>query len=204
MRYFKINKKKTQQRGNWLRLLCNGDRDAFAKFVDEYQQVVFLCCKTLGLNETEADDVASETFLAAYQELNKFKGQSKLSTWLWKIAYYKAVDYIRKNKHNLQMLDEIDEQLADKNIAHIAAELENKERSQIVWNTVRTLPGHWSMAILLYYRQNKSITEISKIMKKRENTVKTYLFRGRKKLKDLLAGHIGECENGSKQISQSG
>jgi len=204
MRYFKINKEKIQQRGNWLRLLCNGDRAAFAQFVDEYQQVVFLCCKTLGLNETEADDVASETFLAAYQKLNKFRGQSKLSTWLWKIAYYKAVDYIRKNRRDLGRLDEIDQQLADKNIAHVAAELENKEHSQIVWDTVRTLPSDWSIAILLYYRQNKSIAEISKIMKKRENTVKTYLFRGRKKLKDLLAGHIGDCENGSKQISQCG
>ena len=76
------------------------------------------------------------------------------------------------------MLDEIDQQLADKNIAHVAAELENKEQSQIVWDAVRTLPGDWSIAILLYYRQNKSIKEISKIMKKRENTVKTYLFRG--------------------------
>jgi RNA polymerase sigma-70 factor (ECF subfamily) len=204
MRYFKINKKKTKQRGNWLRLLCNGDKAAFTQFVDEYQQVVFLCCKTLGLNETEADDVASETFLTVYQKLSTFKGQSKLSTWLWKIAYHKGIDYIRKNKHHMGRLGEIDEQLADKSIAHIAAELENKEQSQIVWDAVRTLPGDWSIAILLYYRQNKSIKEISKIMKKRENTVKIYLFRGRKKLKGLLAGVLGDIENGSKQISQCG
>ena len=204
MRYFKINKKKTKQRSNWLRLLCNGDNAAFAQFVDEYQPVVFLCCKTLGLNETEADDVTSETFLTVYQKLSKFRGQSKLSTWLWKIAYHKGIDYIRKNKRHMGRFDEIDEQLANKSIAHVAAHLENKERSQIVWDTVRTLPGDWSVAILLYYRQNKSIKEIGKIMGKRENTVKTYLHRGRNKLKDLLPGLLGDNKNGSKQISQCG
>ncbi len=202
MRYFVINEDEAQQRGNWLRLLCNGDKAAFAQFVDDYQQVVFLCCKTLGLNETEANDVASETFLVAYQKLSKFKGQSKLSTWLWKIAYYKGIDYIRKNRRNLSRLDGLDEQLADKNIAQVAAELENKEQSEIVWNAVRTLPSNWSIAILLFYRENKRIREISKIIKKRENTIKTYLFKGRKRLKDLLADHIGDYENGSRQLSQ--
>ena len=198
------NKGKTPKPGNWLRLLCSGDNDAFAEFVDEYQQMVFLCCRTLGLNETEADDVASETFLAAYQKLRKFRGQSKLSTWLWKITYYKAIDYIRKNRRDLQVLDELDEQLADKKIAQVAAELENKEQSKVVWDTVRTLPGDWAIAILLFYRENKTIIEISKIMEKKENTIKTYLFRGRKRLKKLLADHIGDNNNGSQKISQCG
>ena len=198
------NRVSTQTRGNWLRLLCSGDKTAFTRFVNEYQQVVFLCCRTLGLNETEAEDVASETFLAAYQKLSTFRGQSKLSTWLWQIAYYKAVDYIRKNKRDYNLLDELDEQLADRKIAQVAAELENKERSQHVWETVRTLPGNWAIAILLFYREGKSIIEISKIMKKRQNTVKTYLFRGRKKLKKLLADYIGEDNNASRQISRCG
>ena len=174
----------SEKRGFWT-------RKVFADFIDEYQQVTFLCCKTLGLNETEAEDVASETFLAAYKKLNKFRGQSKLSTWIWKIAYYKAIDYIRKNRRDLQVLDDIDDQLADNKIAMVAAELENKEHAEVVWDTVRTLPGDWSIAILLHYRQNKSIAEISEIMGKRKNTVKTYLFRGRKQLKTLLADHIG-------------
>jgi hypothetical protein len=66
------------KKGSWT-------RKVFADFIDEYQQVTFLCCRTLGLNETEAEDVASETFLAAYKKLDKFRGQSKLSTWIWKI-----------------------------------------------------------------------------------------------------------------------
>ncbi|MHC5159475.1 MAG: RNA polymerase sigma factor [Planctomycetota bacterium] len=91
----------------------------------------------------------------------------------------------------------MDDQLADKKIAQVAAELENKEHAQVVWDTVRGLPGDWSIAILLHYRQNKSISEISEIMGKRQNTVKTYLFRGRKKLKTLLADHIGGSDHGT-------
>lgn len=198
------NRVSSRQRGNWLRQLCSGDKAAFTRFVNEYQQLVFLCCKTLGLNETEADDVASETFLAAYQKLCNFRGQSKLSTWLWQIAYYKGIDYIRKNKKNYHLLNELDEQLADRKIAHVAVELENKELSQAVWHAVRQLPGDWSIAIMLFYRESKTIIEISKIMKKRQNTVKTYLFRGRKRLQRLLADHIGDNSDENKHISQCG
>lgn len=197
------NRLSSRQRGNWLRQLCGGDKAAFTKFVNEYQQMVFLCCKTLGLNETEADDVASETFLAAYQKLSSFRGQSKLSTWLWQIAYYKGIDYIRKNKKS-HLLNELDDQLADKNIAHVAAALENKELSQAVWHAVRQLPSDWSIAIILFYRESKSIIEISKIMKKRQNTVKTYLFRGRKRLQKLLASQIGDNSDENRPISQCG
>ena len=159
---------RTQHQQSWLQLLCRGDSKAFEEFVNEYQQLVFLCCRTLGLNAEEAEDVASETYLAAYQKLRWFRGTSKLSTWLWKIAYYKAIDYIRKNKSNNELISELDKKLADKNFAEVVTEIENKEQSEAIWLTVRRLPSLWSMAVVLFYRENKSIEEISKIMKKRK------------------------------------
>jgi len=189
---FLVDGNEKTKRGNWLRLLCSGDEQAFARFVDEYQQIVFLCCRTLGLNETEAEDVASETFLAVYQKLSTYRGQSKLSTWLWKIAYYKGIDYMRKNNKHKQLQGEIDEQLADDKIAGVHIELQNQEQSEIVWRAVQHLPRLWGLAIILFYREDKSIDEISKILKKRKGTVKTYLFRGRKKLKELLGDFLGD------------
>jgi RNA polymerase sigma factor (sigma-70 family) len=180
------------RRGNWLRLLCSGDHEAFAEFVDEYQQLVFLCCRTLGLNESDAEDVASETFLAAYQRLSGFRGQSKLSTWLWQIAYYKGINYLRKDRRYREPKERIDKQLTDRSIAEVAAELESAEEAESIWRAVRQLPKEWAMAIVLFYREDRTITEISKIMKKRRNTVKTYLFRGRNKLKTILGSQIGE------------
>jgi RNA polymerase sigma factor (sigma-70 family) len=181
-----------QRKGNWLRLLVSGDHAAFREFVEQYQQLVFLCCRTLGLRESEAEDVASETFLAAYEKLSSYNGKSKLSTWLWSIAYYKGVDYLRKNRRHKELLSGLDEQLADRKIAQVAAALESKEQAEVVWQAVGQLPRLWALAIVLFYRQEKSIKEIAKIMKKRQNTVKTYLFRGRKRLKELLGNVLGE------------
>ncbi|MFH1615439.1 MAG: RNA polymerase sigma factor [Planctomycetota bacterium] len=172
--------------------MCRGDRKAFEEFVNEYQHLVFLCCRTLGLDADEAEDVASETFLAAYQKLRGFRGTSKLSTFLWKIAYYKAIDYIRKNKNNNELIGEVDEQFPDRNFVKTVAEIENKEQSEAIWLAVKQLPSLWSMAVVLFYRENKSIEEISKIMEKRKNTIKIYLFRSRKRLQKLLANFSGE------------
>ena len=175
-----------QKKGSWMQLLVDGDEQAFARFVADYQEMVFLCCRTLGLNGAEAEDVASETFLAAYQKLSKFRGDSSLSTWLWKIAYYKGINYLRRNKKHRHAYMEIDEQLADQKIAHVAARLGDAEQYSAIWDAVNALPSRWAMAIILFYREDKSVEEIAKIMQKRYNTVKTYLFRGRKKLKKVL------------------
>jgi RNA polymerase sigma-70 factor (ECF subfamily) len=168
-----------QRKGNSLRLLVSGDHATFREFVEQYQQLVFLSCRTLGLRKTEAEDVASETFLAAYQKLGSYNGKSKLSTWLWRVAYHKGVDYLRKNRRHKELLSRLDEQLADRKIAQVATALESKEQAEVVWQAVGRLPRLWALAIVLFYRQEKSILEIAKIMKKRQNTVKTYLFRGR-------------------------
>ena len=63
----------------------------------------------------------------------------------------------------------------------------SKETEKSIWEAVMHLPRLWALSILLYYREGKSIADISKIMKTKENTVKTYLFRARKRLKHTLA-----------------
>ena len=181
-----------QQKDTWLQLLRSGDHRAFAEFIDKYKGMVFLCCRTLGLREDEAEDVASETFLAAYNGFRRYSGQAELSTWLWSIAYRQGVNYLRKNRRKWQLFAEPDEQLASSQEQGPAAAVEGKEEGEIVWNAVKQLPRLWAMAIILFYREEKNVKEIAKIMRVRQNTVKTYLFRGRKRLKELLANVLGE------------
>jgi RNA polymerase sigma-70 factor (ECF subfamily) len=181
-----------QRKGNWLRLLVSGDHTAFREFVEQYPQTVFLCCRTLGLSETEAQDVASETFLTAYEKIGTFSGKSKLSTWLWKVAYYKGINYLRKNRRRKELLSGLSGQLAEARIEQVSAALESKEQADAVWRAVGRLPKLWALAIVLFYRQEKTIKEIAKIMNKRQNTVKTYLFKGRKRLKERLSKVIAE------------
>ncbi len=177
---------------SWLGRLLDGDHEAFAEFVDKYKETVFLCCRTLGLREDEIEDAASETFMAAYKGIRRYRGQAELGTWLWRIAYRKGVDYLRRNRRENQLLAEQDEQLADSRDIQALAELESKEQAELVWEAVERLPRLWAMATVLFYREGREVKEIAKIMRVRQNTVKTYLFRSRKRLKELLAGIVGE------------
>jgi len=189
---FLADEARKKQDERWLGKLLAGDHEAFAEFVDKYKERVFLCCRTLGLREDELEDVASETFMAAYKGIGRYKGQAELGTWLWRIAYRKGVDYLRKNRRENQLFAEQDEQLADSRNIQALAGLESKEQAELVWEAVEQLPRLWAMATVLFYREEKNIKEIAKIMRVRQNTVKTYLFRGRKRLKELLAGIVGE------------
>lgn len=183
-----------QQKDNWLRLLRSGDHGAFAQFIDKYKETVFLCCRKLGLREDEAEDVASETFLAAYKGLSRYRGQAELSTWLWSIAYRQAVSYLRKNRRRWQLEAGQDEsrQVGSGKEQEPAAAIQGKETEKIVWEAVERLPRLWAMAVILYYREQKSIIDIAKIMQAKENTIKTYLFRARQRLKKALAPAFGD------------
>jgi DNA-directed RNA polymerase specialized sigma24 family protein len=74
---------------------------------------------------------------------------------------------------------------------------QGEEKEQIVWNAVGQLPRLWAVAVILHYREEKKITDIARIMKIRQNTVKTYLFRARNRLKELIGPALQGDINGS-------
>ena len=183
---------------NRLRLLCSGDHEAFNWFVDKYKETVFLCCRRLGLREDEVEDVASETFMAAYKGLGRYSGRSELSTWLWSIAYRKGIDCLRRNRRERQLEDEQENEIAAGREDAPTAVTEGKETEQRVWEAVEKLPRLWKVAVILHYREEKAITDVARIMDTGENTVKTYLFRGRQKLREMLSDALGEDCNAGK------
>jgi RNA polymerase sigma-70 factor (ECF subfamily) len=175
-----------------LRLLRSGNHEVFAQFIDKYKETVFLCCRKLGLTEDEVEDVASETFLAVYKGLRRYDGRAELSTWLWSIAYRQAVSYLRKNRRGRLLETELDGQLADGNHYGPQVVLLRRETETTVWAAVDRLPRLWGVAVILFYREQKSIADIAKIMRANENTVKTHLFRARERLKMALAPVFGD------------
>ncbi len=181
-----------QEQDSWLRLLRSGDHQAFAVFVDKYKEAIFLCCRKLGLAEHEADDVAGETFLAAYKGLSRYAGRAELSTWLWGIAYRQAVSFLRKNRRDRPLEAEADGQIADGGQEGPAAAIQSRETEKIVWQAVDRLPKLWALAVILFYREQKSIADIARIMQAKENTIKTYLFRARERLRTDLAPVFAE------------
>ncbi len=180
-----------ERKTSWLRRLCAGDERTFGEFVRKYQQAVFLFCRSLGLNENDAEDVAAETFLAAHKSLPGYAGRAKLSTWLLRITYNKTVNHLRKNKQHQQLTASHEAKLVDSDRGPQET-VEKSELSEMIWSAVQRLPKESAAAIVLFYREGKTISEIAKITKKRKNTVKTYLFRGRNMLKGLLADSVRE------------
>ena len=118
------------QKTDWFRKLFAGDHEAFGEFVDKYKETVFMCCRTLGLREDDVEDVASETFLAAYRSIRRYRGQAELGTWLWKIAYHRAVSHLRKYGRTGQLFDEDIEQLADMRRRPSLDVLEDREQAE--------------------------------------------------------------------------
>ncbi len=167
--------------------LKKGDKLAFAQFVRTYQDMVFACCRAVGLNKDDCEDAAAETFLSAWQAIPRFNGEGKLSSWLWTIAYRKA-STIRGQKRPADLLaDNVLMQQAESTGQSSVLALENREQTDLIWEAVGRLPHPWAAAIVLFYREDKSVAEIADILGIPANTVKTYMDRGRKKLYEHLA-----------------
>ena len=179
-------------------LLRNGDHRAFGEFIDKYKETVFLCCRRLGLRADEVEDVASETFMAAYKALSRYGGRSELSTWLWSIAYRRGIDHLRRNRRQRRLIAEAGQDAVARAEPGPATAVQGREREKIVWQAVERLPRLWALAVILHYREGKSLADIAEIMDNKENTIKTYLFRGREKLRKILAGPFGEDTDAGK------
>ena len=110
--------------------VINGDANAFAYLVDTYKNMVFSLAFKMTKNREEAEEISQDSFIKAYKNLKNFKGDSKFSTWLYRIAYHASLDAIKKNKNNNNTL-EINEITFNqiKSVDNILEGIERKERS---------------------------------------------------------------------------
>tara|TARA_R110002167_G_scaffold76032_2_gene211947 strand:- start:275 stop:859 length:585 start_codon:yes stop_codon:yes gene_type:complete len=171
--------------------VINGDVQTFSVLVDRYKHMVFSLAMKMLKNREEAEEVAQDVFLKVYQALTTFKGESKFSTWLYKIAYHRCLDSIKKNGRAIQTTS-IDEFA----IHHIPAMdstldgLEAKDRKAIIKAAIAELSAEDGVVITLHYFEALSLKEISKVMGLSVDTVKVRLFRSRKRLANLLANRL--------------
>lgn len=164
-----------------------GDTKAFAVLVDRYKDLVFTLALRMLKNREEAEEVAQDTFIKVFKSLSKFKGDSKFSTWIYRITYNSCLDVLKKYKqeYSTVVLDEFSErELATLDNAFDA--LAEKEQRQAIDDCLDRLPKEDSFLLTLYYFEEQSLDEISKIVGLTANNIKVKLFRSRKKLASLL------------------
>jgi len=171
--------------------VLNGDTNAFGALVDRYQNFVFtIAIRILKVNE-EAEEVAQDSFIKAFDSLANFRGDSKFSTWLYRIVYHKSLDRIKMNKRHRTY--DLNEELTADTLNHIENGLEvmlNTERTSIIKNSIAQLPEVDAAIISLYYFEEQSVKEIVKVTDLTEDNIKIKLYRSRKKLFSLLQGYM--------------
>ncbi len=173
--------------------LMQGDRIAFKAFIDCHKHMVYTLAMRVLRNKEDAEEIAQDTFIKAYQSIGNFKGESKLSTWVYKIAYHKCLDYIKKNKRRPQTAS-MEWQDHDR---FAAAEeewdiFEGQEKRQLINRALTRLPGEDGVLLTLFYFETYSLKEISGIMNLSLNTVKVRLHRSRKRLAGILGKMMDE------------
>jgi RNA polymerase sigma factor (sigma-70 family) len=170
----------------YLNLVLSGDTAAFSYLVDRYSDMVYSLALKMLKNETDAEDLTQEIFIAVFKSLDKFKGNSKFSTWIYRITYNKAVSKLRKT--SWIKFSEV-EKAADHQTEEYGEQpglTSSDEQLQQLEAAVEALPDDEQVLIMLYYYENESVEAIASITSLSESNVKVKLFRIRKKLKDVL------------------
>jgi len=172
---------------HYINLIIEGDTHAFAVLVDRYKNLVFTLSFKMLQNREEAEEVSQDEFIKVYRSLPKFKSESKFSTWLYKITYNTCLDRLRSKKRTTQIVsvDDFGEKEV-RTLINVLDTIEERERKQMIQNCLNLLPGEDSFLLTLYYFQENSLKEISKIMGINENNMKIKLFRSRIKLAGIL------------------
>tara|TARA_R110002110_G_scaffold164882_3_gene365095 strand:- start:39 stop:617 length:579 start_codon:yes stop_codon:yes gene_type:complete len=176
---------------HYINLIINGDTNAFALLVDRYKDLVYTLTLRMLKNREEAEEVSQDTFIKAYKSMGRFKGDSKFSTWIYRIAYNTSLDRLKKNRKHFNdvAIDEFTEHQV-KTMDNALSQLENEERNQAIQKCLAQLPSDDAFMLTLYYFEDQSLDEISKVIGLTPNNVKVKLFRSRKKLATIMKAQL--------------
>jgi RNA polymerase sigma-70 factor (ECF subfamily) len=168
------------------------DSDAFGQLVERYATVIVNLAYRMVGDRTEAEDLAQETFVAAFKALPRFRAESKFSTWLYRIAANKCKDWLRAKQPGQGAQDvDVDEVLED----GVAAEERTPElllsQQQVAGQldrAIQRLPPLYREAFVLKHVEGLSYEEMQEIVGVNADTLKMRVYKGRLQLSRELAG----------------
>jgi len=171
--------------------IIEGNTNAFTVLVNQYKDLVFTLSYKMLKNKEEAEEVSQDTFVKVFNSLNKFKGESKFSTWIYKITYNTCIDRLKKSKKDSQVIYIEDfNQHQVKAIEVVLDAIDEKERNQKIQECIQLLPSEDAFLLTLYYFDDQSIEDIAKVINCKANNVKIKLFRSRKKIASILKSQL--------------
>ena len=194
----------------WIDAARNGDPLAFEQLIHLYEKRVFALTRRMCKNPADAEEAAQETFLAAWQGLKFFRGESSFSTWLYRLASNACVDLLRKEgRHRAaagpslndeEVLLEIQDEAPSPHALAEQAELKEQIEAGLA-----SLPEEYREVLILREIHQQSYGEISEILSLDLGTVKSRINRGRKRLRKFLleSGNFSALDS-SKESGKEG
>lgn len=172
---------------DYINKIVDGDTSAFAMLVNRYKDLVYTLAYKMLKNREEAEEIAQDTFVKIYKSVGKFKGDSKFSTWVYKVTYNTCLDHLKKKKRgiNITYIEDFDLQQLN-TIDKISNAIDEKEKNQKIHDCLNLLPSEEAFLLTLFYFEQQSTDEIAKVMDTNANNIKIKLYRTRKKMALLL------------------
>jgi RNA polymerase sigma factor (sigma-70 family) len=177
--------------------LKDADEAAFKYLVDNYKDRVYNTAIGIVQNAEDAEDVAQEVFIQVYRSISSFKGESRLSTWLYRIATTRALDLLRSRKSKkragiLQRLfgDNNEPILELPDFNHPGVALDRKENAAKLFKAISQLPENQRIAFTLHKLEDLSYQEISEIMSSTVPAVESLMHRAKQNLRKMLETDI--------------
>jgi len=173
--------------------LKKGEDSAFKTIVESYQDMVYNTALGIVQNSEDAEDVAQEVFVQVYESIHQFKGDSKFSTWLYRIATSKALDHLRRKKRKkrfafLQSLFGANEEevIHTPDFHHPGVSIENKEKAAVLFRAINKLPDNQKTAFTLHKIEGLSYQEVAEIMDTSLSSVESLMHRAKSNLRKML------------------
>lgn len=172
---------------HYINKVKEGDTNSFAILVDNYKDMVFSLALKIMRNREEAEEVSQDTFIKAFRSLHSFKGDSKFSTWLYKITYNNCMDRTKRisRSYNAQTIDTVVENKIESSES-ILDSIERKERAKLIEQCLEELPQEERLILWMFYYQELSLKEIIDVTSYTQANLKVKLHRARKKLLKIV------------------
>jgi RNA polymerase sigma-70 factor (ECF subfamily) len=171
-----------------LKQLNKGDIKAFQDLVERYKNMVHSVIRQTVPETNQAEDLAQEVFIRVYRGLEGFRGQSKLSSWIWRIAYRVCLSEIERihreqGIESLEQDDEVGDSKLHPNLS-VARNALEQLADRDLWEVLfRRLSPHHRMILVLYYYQDLSYLEIAEILDRPMGTIKSDVHRAKAALR---------------------
>ncbi|GEN33296.1 MULTISPECIES: RNA polymerase sigma factor [Aneurinibacillus] len=166
-----------------IRSAQNGDREALVQLLESIEHSVYRTAFYILGNEHDALDASQEALIRIYTKINTYQEKAKFSTWVQRIVTNVCIDKFRKKKETVS-IDQHELTLYD--FQNVEQEVERADVAEEVREAIKRLPEHQRTVVTLRYLQDLSYGEIAEVMNMPLNTVKSYLYRARQQLQELL------------------